>query len=180
MKQLLDFIPLVIFFILFKVYDIYIGVTGLMIASTVALIITWIIYKKIEKVALFAYLMIIIFGALTLYFRNPDFIKWKVTIIYFIFAIILLASQLIFKKPLLQKLLGKELNLPTQIWNKLNFSWVIFFIVCALANLYITYSMSQEFWVTFKTFILPGITLVFTILSGIYIYKQIDKNSSQA
>lgn len=176
MKQLLDFIPLVIFFVVFKMSDIYDGVAALMISSTIALLLTWLIYKKIEKIAIFAYLMIIIFGALTLYFRNDAFIKWKVTILYLLFALILLVSQFMFKKPILQKLLGKELVLADSIWHKINLIWTLFFIICALANLYVTYYMSQEFWATFKVFILPGVTLLFTIVTGIYIYKNVDKS----
>ncbi|WP_392565722.1 septation protein A [Utexia brackfieldae] len=176
MKQLLDFIPLVIFFVLFKMYDIYVGVTALMIASTICLIIAGIIFKKIEKIALFTYFMIMIFGAMTLYFHNPDFIKWKVTILYMLFAIILAVSQFIFKNPLLQKLLNKEIVLNDQVWNRINLAWILFFALCAMANLYVTYFMSEEFWATFKVFILPAITLLFTLMTGLYIYKSMDKS----
>lgn len=175
MKQLLDFIPLVIFFVLFKMYDIYVGVSALMISSTIALILSAIIFKKVEKVALFTYLMIMVFGTMTLYFHNPNFIKWKVTIIYILFALILAVSQFIFKKPLLQKLLNKEIELEDQVWNRINLVWILFFALCAIANLYITYFMSEEFWATFKVFILPGITLLVTLITGLYIYKNIDK-----
>lgn len=136
---------------------------------------TWLIYKKIEKIELFSYLMIIFFGGLTIYFNNPSFIKWKVTLINFLFAAILLISQIIFKKNLLQKILGKELQLETQIWNKLGMIWAIFFIACGTVSLYVTYNMSTEFFGAFKTFILPGASLLLTLISGIYIYKQMDK-----
>lgn len=175
MKQLLEFIPLIIFFILFKMYDIYVGISALMITSTVAFIINWMIYKKIEKMALFTYLMIIIFGAMTLYFHNAAFIKWKVTIIYLLFSVVLFTSQLVFKKPLLQNILAKSVELDNLVWHRLNIVWAIFFLACAMANLYITYFMSEQFWVTFKVFILPSLTLVISVISGIYMYKNINK-----
>ncbi|MCO6523634.1 MAG: septation protein A [Candidatus Schmidhempelia sp.] len=175
MKQILEFIPLIIFFILFKMYDIYVGVSALMISSTISFFINWLIDKKIEKMALFTYLMIMIFGTMTLYFHNANFIKWKVTIIYLLFAIVLLTSQIVFKKPLLQNMLAKGFELNNSVWNKLNMIWAIFFLVCAIANLYITYFMSEEFWATFKVFILPSLTLVISVISGIYMYKNINK-----
>jgi intracellular septation protein len=175
MKQLLEFIPLIIFFILFKIYDIYVGVSALMITSTIAFVINWMIDKKIEKIALFTYLMIMVFGAMTLYFHNANFIKWKVTIIYLLFSIALFTSQLVFKKPLLQNMLAKGFELDNSVWNRLNIVWAIFFLACAMANLYITYFMSEQFWATFKVFILPSLTLVISGITGIYIYKNINK-----
>lgn len=172
MKQLIDFVPLVIFFVFFKVYDIYIGVTALMIASTLSLIITWAIYKKIEKVMLFTYLLVVIFGAMTLYFHNPNFIKWKVTIVYLLFATLLLVSQFVFKKPILQALLTKEVHLNGIVWKKINFVWFLFCLACAGSNLYVTYFMSESAWATFKVFVLPITTIIFTLMSGIYIYKK--------
>lgn len=179
MRQLLNFIPLIFFVIFLMMYDIFAGVRALLITATIAFIITLIIYKKVEKVELFSFLMIIIFGGLTLYLHNKDFIKWKVTLINFLFALVLLISQLIFKKNLIQKLLGKEIQLEPHFWNKLNIIWVIFFIICGLSSLYVTYNMSDEFFGIFKAFILPGASLLITLVSGIYVYKKMDKNNSK-
>lgn len=172
MKHLLDFLPLVIFFILFKLYDIYVGVSGLMIASTLSFILTGLIYKKIDNIMLFGCLSILIFGAMTLYFHDANFIKWKVTIIYLVFATILLVSQFILKKPILQKMLSEEIKLDDNVWKKIHFIWFIFFLMCAITNLYVTYFMSESAWATFKVFVLPAATIVFTALSGLYIYKK--------
>lgn len=175
MKQLFNFIPLVFFFVFLMMYDIFAGVKALMITATIVLILSWLLFKKIEKIELFSYLMIIFFGSLTLYFHNPDFIKWKVTLINFLFATILLISQIFFKKNLIKKMLGKEIQLDTQAWNKLNVLWAIFFILCGIISLYVTYNMSTEFFGIFKTFILPGASLLLTLISGIYMYQKMDK-----
>lgn len=172
MKQVLDFLPLIVFFFFFKYYNIYVGVTALMITSTLSLCLIKIIYHKLEGVMLFTYAMVIIFGAMTLYFHNPQFIKWKVTLIYFSFALILLISHFIFKKNLIRRFLGKEIFLSDKVWSQINFSWVVFFLCCAVANLYVTYYLSEAAWATFKVFVLPVITLFFIALSGIYIYKN--------
>lgn len=172
MKHVLDFLPLVVFFLFFKFCGIYVGVAALMIASTLSLLLIKNIYHKLEPVTLFTYVMVIIFGAMTLYFHNPQFIKWKVTFIYLTFALMLLLSHFIFKKNLMRQLLGKEISLSDKVWKQINFSWATFFICCAGANLYVTYYLSESAWATFKVFILPAVTVFFIAALGIYIYKK--------
>lgn len=172
MKQLLDFLPLVVFFVFYKLYDIYYAAGALIVATALALIFTWIKYRKVEKMTLITFAMVAIFGTLTLVFHNDECIKWKVTVIYVLFSGALLVSQLILKKPLIQRMLGKELTLPDHVWNKLNISWAIFFLLCGLANIYVAFWLPQEVWVNFKVFGLTVLTLVFTLLSGVYIYRH--------
>jgi len=172
MKQLLDFLPLVVFFVFYKLYDIYYASGALIVATALALVFTWVKYRKVEKMTLITFAMVAIFGTLTLVFHNDEFIKWKVTVIYVLFSGALLVSQLILKKPLIQRMLGKELTLADHVWNKLNISWAIFFLLCGLANIYVAFWLPQEVWVNFKVFGLTVLTLVFTLLSGVYIYRH--------
>lgn len=86
MKQFLDFLPLVVFFAFYKLYDIYAGTTALIIATAIVLIYSWVRYRKVEKMALITFIMVAVFGGLTLFFHNDEFIKWKVTVIYALFA----------------------------------------------------------------------------------------------
>lgn len=172
MKQILNFIPLVIFFIFLNTHDIFTAVKALMISSSVVFVLFLILYKGVSKVEIFSFLMIMVFGALTLIFHNQAFIKWKVTLINFIFAIALIIGQYVFKKNLLQTLLGKELELEDRYWNTINLFWILFFIATGLFSLYVTYYTSDQFFGTFKTFILPGATLAISLITGIYIYKK--------
>ncbi len=172
MKQLLDFLPLVVFFVFYKMYDIFVASGALIAATALALIFTWIKYRKVEKMTLITFAMVAIFGTLTLVFHNDEFIKWKVTVIYVLFSVALLVSQLVLKKPLIQRMLGKELTLPDHVWNTLNISWAIFFLLCGLANIYVAFWLPQEVWVNFKVFGLTVLTLLFTLLSGVYIYRH--------
>ncbi|AIR67994.1 MULTISPECIES: septation protein A [Dickeya] len=173
MKQLIDFIPLIVFFVCYKLYDIYVASGALIAATAAALLLSWFIYRKIEKMMLLTFLMVAVFGTLTLVFHNDQFIKWKVTIIYTLFAIALLFSQFVMKKTLIQRMLGKELSLPEMVWAKLNISWAVFFLLCGLANIYIAFWLPQSVWVDFKVFGLTGLTLVFTLLCGVYIYRHL-------
>jgi len=171
MKQFLDFLPLIVFFAFYKLYDIYAGTLALIVATAVVLIYSWVRYRKVEKMALITFLMVAVFGGLTLFFHNDEFIKWKVTVIYGLFAGALLISQ-----PLIQRMLGKELTLPQAVWGRLNIAWALFFILCGLANIYIAFWLPQNIWVNFKVFGLTALTLIFTLLSGVYIYRHMPQD----
>ncbi|HCW47387.1 septation protein A [Mixta calida] len=176
MKQLLDFLPLVVFFIFYKLYDIYIASGALIAATGLALVASWVLYRKLEKMTIFTFVLVAVFGTLTLVFHNDEFIKWKVTVIYTLFAVALLFSQFFMEKPLIQSMLGKELQLPQHAWHKLNIAWALFFLACGLANIYVAFWMPQAFWVNFKVFGLTGLTLLFTLLSGVYIYRLMPQD----
>ena len=169
MKQFLDFLPLVVFFAFYKIYDIYAATAALIVATAIVLIYSWVRFRKVEKMALITFVLVVVFGGLTL------FIKWKVTVIYALFAGALLVSQWVMKKPLIQRMLGKELTLPQSVWSKLNLAWAVFFILCGLANIYIAFWLPQNIWVNFKVFGLTALTLIFTLLSGIYIYRHMPQ-----
>jgi len=179
MKQLLDFIPLVIFFVIYKAYDIFIASGALIASSAVALIISWAIYRKVEKMSLVTFILVAVFGTLTIVLHNPDFIKWKVTIIYGLFTLALLFSQWFMEKPLIQKMLGKELQLPAAAWRRLNIAWAIFFLACGLANIYVAFWLSQDIWINFKVFGLTALTLLFTLGSGVYIYRLMPQQDGK-
>ncbi|HED3083463.1 TPA: septation protein A [Citrobacter freundii] len=175
MKQFLDFLPLVVFFAFYKLYDIYAATSALIVATAVVLIYSWVRYRKVEKMALITFVLVAVFGGLTIFFHNDEFIKWKVTVIYGLFAGALLVSQWLMKKPLIQRMLGKELTLPQPVWSKLNLAWAVFFILCGLANIYIAFWLPQNIWVNFKVFGLTALTLFFTLLSGVYIYRHLPQ-----
>ncbi len=128
---------------------------------------------------LITFLMVLVFGTLTLVFHNDLFIKWKVTVIYALFALALLISQWVLKKPLVQRMLGKELTLPDKVWSNLNLAWAVFFLACGLANIYVAFWLPQSVWVNFKVFGLTVLTLVFTLLSGIYIYRHMPEEQKK-
>ncbi|EOY5051643.1 septation protein A [Serratia marcescens] len=179
MKQFLDFLPLIVFFAFYKLYDIYVASGALIVATALALVFTWVKYRKVEKMTLITFLMVLVFGTLTLVFHNDLFIKWKVTVIYALFALALLISQWGLKKPLVQRMLGKELTLPDKVWSNLNLAWAVFFLACGLANIYVAFWLPQSVWVNFKVFGLTVLTLVFTLLSGIYIYRHMPEEQKK-
>lgn len=173
MKQFFDFIPLLVFFAVYKFYDIYTATGALMVVTVLQIAITWFTLRKLEKMHLITLGMVLVFGGFTLFFHDDAFIKWKVTVINLLFSAALLVSQFVLKKPLIKQMLGKEMQLPDTIWNRVNLAWAGFFAVAAATNTYIAFHLPQEVWVNFKVFGLLGMTLLFTVATVFYLYRHL-------
>lgn len=178
MKQLLDFIPLIIFFALYKMYDIFAATGGLIAATAIQIALTYYLYKKVEKMQLVTFVLVTVFGGMTIFLHDENFIKWKVTIVYALFALGLIVTNFM-GKPLIKGMLGKEITLPDSMWNKINWAWVGFFTSCALINIYVAFNLPTEVWVDFKVFGLLAATFGFTLLTGVYIYKHMPKEEPE-
>jgi intracellular septation protein len=174
MKQLLDFLPLIIFFAVYKFADIYTATGALIAATAIQLVVTYLLYKQIEKMHLITFAMVTVFGALTLFFHDDAFIKWKVTIVYGLFAVGLAVSQFM-GKPALKSMLGKEIQVKDKIWAQVTWYWVAFFIICGIVNIYVAFSLPLETWVNFKVFGLTALTLINTVLTVMYLFKHMEK-----
>ncbi|QIZ75866.1 septation protein A [Ferrimonas lipolytica] len=174
MKQLLDFLPLLVFFGVYKFYGIIAATGAIIVASAIQLTLMYTLYKKVEKMHLFTFAILLVFGGATVFFQNDAFIKWKVTIVYSLFCAILIGGNLM-GKPVMKAMLGKEMKLPTPIWMKVGYAWSGFFAACAAANVYVAFSLPQETWVNFKVFGLTGLTLTFTVLTFVYLFKHLPK-----
>ncbi|MCG7488147.1 septation protein A [Vibrio sp. Of14-4] len=179
MKQLLDFIPLIIFFVLYKMQDIYVATGALIIATAVQVILTYLLYKKVEKMQLITFVMVALFGGMTIFLHDDNFIKWKVTIVYVVFALGLAISHAIGKSAI-KGMLGKEISLPDNVWAKVTWAWVVFFSFCAGLNIYVAYELPLDVWVNFKVFGLLAATFGFTVITGVYIYKHLPKQKSES
>ena len=173
MKQFFDFIPLLVFFAVYKFYDIYTATAALMVVTVLQIAITWFTLRKLEKMHLITLAMVLVFGGFTLFFHDDAVIKWKVTVINLLFSAALLVSQFVLKKPLIKQMLGKEMQLPDAIWSRVNLAWAGFFAVAAATNTYIAFHLPQEVWVNFKVFGLLGMTLLFTVATVFYLYRHL-------
>lgn len=176
MKQLGELIPIILFFVAYKFYDIYVA-TGVVIVATFILVgYTWCRYKKVETMQWVTLGLILVMGGATIYLQDEQFIKWKLTIIEWLFAAAFIISQFFGKKPLVERMMGASLELPPALWNKLNLMWAIFFIIVGFINIYVMQNYNTDDWVTFKTFGVPGLMIVFIITQMFFIYKYIPKS----
>ena len=175
MKQLLEFIPLILFFVVYKLSGVRDAAITLVIATLIQMLILKWKYGKIEKQQIIMSSAVVFFGVLTAYFNDIKYLQWKVTLVNALFALVLLIGQFGFKTCLIQKLLGKELQLPNSVWQRLNLGWAIFFIICMMTNIYISEYFAQ-YWAEFKSFGLLAMTFIATIITGIYIYRYLPQN----
>ena len=180
MKLLVDFLPIVIFFVVYKLTNDLIIATAVLIPATMLqMAYTWWATKKIEKMQLTTLVLVVVLGGLTIALQDGQFIKWKPTIVNWLFGLVFLGSQFIGKKPVVQRLMGKSVDLPAAVWRQLNVAWAVFFAAMGAINLYVAFNFSEQAWVDFKLFGMLGLTFVFIIGQGIYMSKYMPKESEK-
>lgn len=174
-KFFFDLFPLILFFAAFKYTDDIFIATAVAIGATVVQFV-WLkaTRKKIEATHWINLTVIVVFGGATLYFHNDLFIKWKPTVLYWLFGTILLGSRLIFKRNIMQTLMGGQVSMPAAIWDKLNASWAGFFLLSGGLNLYVAFSghFNESQWVNFKVFGLLALLIVFVIGQSVWLGKH--------
>ena len=159
-----DFGPLAVFFFFYYNGDknLKIAIPPFIIATLIALIIVWILEKKIPMVPLISGILITLFGGLTIYFDNPIFLYMKPTIINILFGLALLFGKYFTDEPILKKIMGKSIMLSDMGWYLLNKRWMFFFFILAVLNELVWRTQTEEFWVNFKVWGLLPITFIFT------------------
>ncbi len=175
MKQFLEFFPIVLFFIAYKLYDIYVATAVVIVATVIQVAFNWFKYRKVETMQWITLGLILVMGGATLYLQDEQFIKWKLSIIEWLFGVAFIGSQYIGKKPFIERMLSANLTLPEVIWKRLNFMWGCFFISVGFINLYVMYNYNTDDWVTFKTFGVPGLMIVFVLLQLAFLYKYMPE-----
>lgn len=176
---LYEFLPVLLFFIAFKFYGIYVATIAGITISAIQFLLSSLWQKKLDKKQLVTLIIFCVLGGLTLYFHNPIFVKWKPTVLFWLFGLVLLMSQFIGKKPIMQRMLetmmeGKA-TLPSFVWSRINLAWTMFFLILGTVNIYIAYNYTTEAWVNFKFYGILGLLFLFTILQGFYLAKYITE-----
>lgn len=203
MKFLLDFLPIIFFFVTFKLADghadaaarfatdhLGFAVSGGVVApteaavllATVVVIVATLLQitllltmrRKVDTMLWVTFALVTVLGGATVWFHNPTFIKWKPSALYWAMAIVFAASQTLLGKNVLKSLVGDQLDLPDAIWRRLNIAWVAFFALMGIANLYVAYNYSTSTWASFKVFGLTGLMLVFMLAQGAYIARYVE------
>ncbi len=189
MKQLLEFVPIALFFIVYQLkgesislgsweytFDgIFTATAVLMVATVLQVAVTYAITRELEKRLLWLLLAVVVFGGATLMFRNQMFIQWKPTIFNWALALGFGASQFIGDKNLMERTLGSQIHLPKTVWARLNLLWVSNFVIVGGLNLVVAYGFSEATWVSYKLYSAIGFTLLLTILTAIMISPHLKE-----
>ncbi len=179
MKFLFDMFPVILFFVAFKFWGIY-PATAVAIGATL-LQIGWLIArnKKIEPMLWVSLGVIVVFGGATLLLHNETFIKWKPTVLYWLFAAALGIGALVFKKNFIRSMMEKQMELPEPLWGRVLLSWIAFFIVMGLLNLYVAFNYDTDTWVNFKLFGGMGLMLLFVFGQALLLAKHIQEKKPE-
>jgi intracellular septation protein len=209
MKFFFDFLPIILFFGVFKIADsnaeaaaryateylgfaVSGGVVGIdeapvLLATVVVMVATLLqitglllARRKVDTMLWVTFGLIAVLGGATIWFHNPTFIKWKPSALDWAMALALWLSQALFGKNLLQALVGASIELPQAVWQRLNLAWIAFFTLMGVANLYVAYTYSTSVWATFKVFGLTGLMLVFMVAQGFYITRFLKDDERAA
>jgi intracellular septation protein len=184
MKFLYDLFPLLLFFAAYKYYGIYTATGVAIVASIVQTAGFWLKHRRFETMHLVTLGVIVVFGGLTILLRDDTFIKWKPTLVYWILAALVLGSQFIGSRTIIDRMLSTQVTLPPAVWRKLNLSWGLFFVVLGALNLYVAFyygigtldeAARTDLWVNFKVFGLMAITLVFAIAQAFVMARHMQE-----
>ena len=177
MRILIDFFPIALFVVAYKLADIYTATAVLMAATVVQTGLIYAIDRRLQTLQKVTLALVLVFGTLTLLLQDERFIKWKPTVLYASMAIVLAAALWIWKKNFLQLLLGSQLSLPEAVWHRLTALWIGYFLFMAAINAYVAAYFSTEAWVNFKLwgYVFP---LAFIVGQGLYIARYLKDSDT--
>jgi len=175
MKFLFDLLPVLLFFAAFKLFGIYVA-TGAAIAATVLQIgVLAALGRRIDTMLWASLAIVVVFGGATLLLRDETFIKWKPTVLYWLFAAALAGSAL-FRRNLIRSMLAAQLQLPETVWARLNWAWAGFFALMGAANLAVAFNFTTDQWVNFKLFGGVGLMVLFVIAQALFLSRYVEED----
>jgi len=179
MKFLFDLFPIVLFFIAYKMYDIYVATAVAIGAALVQTAAFWMKNRRFENMHLVTLAILIIFGGLTLVLRDPVFIKWKPTVVNWLFGVVFLGSHFFGERTLVERMMRHAITVPGPVWKKLNLAWTGFFVFMGCINLYVAFTYSEEAWVNFKLFGMMGLTIAFVFIQAFFLSRYMADEKEQ-
>jgi intracellular septation protein len=180
MQALFDLLPAVVFFVAYRFFGIYTATAALMVTMALQLAYQWLRYRKVTKLFLAAAVVVWLFGTITLVLRNPLFIQWKPTIVYWLFALAFLGSHFVGeRKTLVERAMSEAFEIEAALCRQLSFMWVVAFALIGVANLYVVYHYPEDIWVNFKFFGITGLTVVVLVIQGIWVYVKTARSNPQ-
>jgi len=180
MQLLLDFLPILAFFVTYKLTgnNIFAATGVLIVAVIVQTSVQWLRFRKVSPIALISAAMVLIFGGLTLVVHDKTFIQWKVTAVYWLLGVAFLASHFFGDKPMVERVMGESLTLERSVWRRLSWAWIAFFALLGGTNLYVAYHYSEATWVNFKLFGTLGLMLLFMVAQGFWLASKLPADDA--
>lgn len=178
MQPLFDLLPIILFFVTYRLSDIFVATGVLIVAVIVQTAVQWIRHRKVSSVALISAALVLVFGGLTLLIHDKAFIQWKVTVLNWLLAAGLLASHYFGEQPFTQRLLGKQFVADRATWVRLSHAWIAFLLALGGLNLYVAYNYPEGTWVTFKL-VAIGVQLVYMFATIFWLASKAQQVEGQ-
>lgn len=179
MKVLSDLLAVILFFLAYTfTKDIFIATAVAIVIGVIQAAIMWWKHKKLDTMQWVGLVLIVVLGGATILFQNDSFIKWKPTALFWFGALALLIGHLL-KKNALKSMMGKEIQLPEQVWQRLTLIWIVFLAFMGIANITVAYTFSQEFWVNYKLFGSTALLFLFILGQGVYLSRYLSQEDAQ-
>jgi intracellular septation protein len=180
MQLLVDFIPLIAFFVAFVAFDLYVATATIIVVTALQIAYQWFRHRKVNKMLLISGVLVAVLGGITLALRNPVFLQWKLTVVNWLFAAGFLGSQIFGSKTFTERIMGHAVELEPAMWRQLNTMWVVNFAVIGALNLYVMYNFDLQIWVYFKTFGMIGLTVLTAVGQALWISARTTDRSADS
>jgi intracellular septation protein len=177
MQLLIDFFPIIVFFVVYQIAGMYWATGAIIVAMAIQMGIQWLRERKISKMLLVSTALVAVLGGVTILLRDPLFIQWKPTVVNWLFAAAFLGSEYVGEKNLTERVMGHAVKLDSAMWSQLNLIWVANFTVLGAANLFVVYNFDEATWVNFKLFGMLGLTLLTAVGQAIWIASKTSERS---
>ena len=179
MKFLFDLLPVFLFFVAFKLAGIYVATAVAIGATFLQIGLLALLKRKIDPMLWISLAIIVVFGGATLVLRDETFIKWKPTVLYWLFGAVLAGSALLFRRNLVRAMLAAQVQLPDPVWARLNWSWVAFFAFMGAVNLLVAFNFSTDQWVDFKLFGGTGLMVAFVVVQAMFLARHVQEEPGE-
>lgn len=182
MKILSDLIAVILFFVTYTLTKNIVWATAVaLVIGVVQAALTWAKHKKLDTMQWVSLILIVVFGGATIILNDGAFIMWKPTLLFWAGSVAIAVSHLM-KKNGLKALMGKEIELPDQVWNRLACAWMAFLFAMGVINLAVAYPFTktqEPFWVQYKMYGSTGLMLVFVLAQGFYLSRHLPQENKQ-
>jgi intracellular septation protein len=179
MQLLVEFFPLIAFFVAFVLFDLFVATAALIVALALQIAYQWFRHRKVNKMLLVSGAIAAVLGGITLMRRDLQFIQWKLTVVNWLFAVAFLGSQFFGSKTFVERVMGHAVVLEPAVWRRLNMMWVLNFAVIGALNLYIMYNFSAEVWGYFKSVGMIGLSLLMAVGQAIWISSRMTDRGAE-
>lgn len=176
MQLLFEFLPVLAFFVAYKLGGIYVATATIMVALVLQSALQWFRQGKVNPMLLLSTVLVLVFGSITLLVHDKLFIQWKLTVLDWLFALAFVLAPYFGGQTLVQRLMGAQITLPAPHWRTLNRMWIAFFTLMGALNVYVIYHYDEATWVNFKMFGTLGLTLLFVILQGLWLSGKLPRD----